>query len=83
MLTGKLVASKAEGIAHNLLVNTTLDLEEDLVDGHSRSPVVKRAFTLAHTHLIGELAPAAWRACCTTYFITADIDTNVAALALV
>lgn len=49
--TGQLVSSQTEGISDDLFVEHALDLEEDLVDSHSRSPVIKGALSLTHTHL--------------------------------
>lgn len=50
-LTWKLVPSQSKGISHNLLVDSALDLKQNLTDGHSRGPMVERAFTFTHSYL--------------------------------
>lgn len=52
MLAGQLVASQTESVADDLLVEHAPDLEEDLVDGHSRGPVIERSLSFTHTHLV-------------------------------
>lgn len=50
--TRQLVSSQSESILDNLLVQLSLELENDLADGNTRSPVIKTTFSLSHTRFV-------------------------------
>lgn len=52
VLTRQFVSSQPECIPHNLLMQITLELEQDPADGHSSCPVIKTSFTLAHSNFV-------------------------------
>lgn len=53
--TWELVASQPESVSNNLLVDSALDLKQDLADCHSCGPVVERTLSFTHSHLIQHL----------------------------
>lgn len=86
--TGQLVASQPKSVSNNLLVDSALDLEQDLADSHPRSPVVKRTFSFTHSHLPQRFSlplpcqnSSGFSAL--PHLVTADVDAHVAALPLV
>lgn len=53
--TRQFVSGQTEGVANDLLVEHTPDLEENLVDGYSGGPVIKRSLSFTHTHLFSTI----------------------------
>lgn len=52
VLTWQFVSGQPEGVLDNLLVQITLQLENDLADGNSAGPVVEASLSLSHSALV-------------------------------
>jgi hypothetical protein len=48
----QLVSSQSESILDNLLVQLSLEFEDDLADSNTRSPVIETTLSLSHTRLV-------------------------------
>ena len=81
-LTRQLVARQTEGIPDDLLVYLAPELKKDLVDGDSRSPVIKAASTFPHTHLVSSVTYSAKHAVL-AHLVSLDEDANIAVDSLV
>lgn len=51
-LTRQLIPRQTEGIPHDLFVQVSLDLEDDLADSQSSGPMIKAALSLSHSAFV-------------------------------